>query len=319
MSLRDRIDWLGSLVLLLIVVSWSIGPQIVHYFYTVEVSVWDQNLFRYLLAALFIWLMVGWRYRHESGSLARQLSWRTWVTALIPAVPALALQVSLAWSLYHIQPGLMGLLHKQYIFWAVLLTMMVFPDERRLLRSVRFWVGLVTIVGGAVGVTVFKTDAKMEGEAFGIFLVVVLAISTSVYGIVIRKFLAEVDALVYFAVVATYMVPCLGLLSALLGSPATTAQKGPLIWTLLVLSGLINIALSHLGYYWVIRRMGVTVTQMVLMNTAFVAAVISYFMFHEVLTLWQWISGGVLVYGAVMTLLAERDLHPPRADETVTL
>jgi drug/metabolite transporter (DMT)-like permease len=305
MSFKHRIDGPGSAVLLLIVVSWSIGPQILHYFYHVGVSVWDQNFYRYLIAVFFVWLIVGWRYRRSYRALAEQLSRRTWLVAWIPTLPALGIQITLSWSLYHIQPGLMGLLSKQYVIWAVVLAMFVFPDERRLLRSRWFWTGLSAVIVGAVGVTVFKTDAKMEGESFGIFLVMILAISQALYGIAIRKFLAEIDTLVYYAVVATYNIPCLWLLSVLFGSPAATFHKGWLIWMLIVLSALLNIALTHLGYYWVIRRMGITVSQTVLMGTAFGAALLSFLVFDERLTLWQWFSGAILVCGAIITLLLE--------------
>lgn len=319
MSYRRRFDWPGSLVLLLIVVSWSIGPIILHYFYWVKVSIWDQNSFRCLIALVMIWLIIAWRYRRSYGILARQLSRRTWLMALIPMVPALGLQITLSWSLYYIQPGLMSLLHKQYIIWAVVLTMFILPDERRLLRSLRFWAGLSAVIVGAVGVTAFKANARMEGEAFGIFLVVVLSLSTAFYGIGIRKFLSNIDTLVYYAVVSTYMVPFLWGLSILFGDPVATFQKGSLIWAIFVLSALFNIALPHLGYFWVIRHMGVTVTQTVLMGTAFVTAVMSYFAFQETLTLWQWISGFVLVFGAIVTLLSEREILPSPGDESVRL
>jgi drug/metabolite transporter (DMT)-like permease len=55
-------------------------------------------------------------------------------------------------------------------------------------------------------------------------------------------------------------------------------------------------------YYMSIARLGVAVSSGVLQLHPFTVGVASYFLFHEVLTVTQWISGLVAVGGALLML-----------------
>ena len=71
---------------------------------------------------------------------------------------------------------------------------------------------------------------------------------------------------------------------------------------LLLLSAVIGIALGHVLYYMSIARLGVAVSAGVLQLHPFMVGVASLLLFGEVLTMAQWISGGVAILGAMMML-----------------
>ncbi|MCH9022414.1 MAG: DMT family transporter [Planctomycetes bacterium] len=306
---QKAVDLSSALVLGGIVLSWSFGPLIVHQFMRAGVTVWDQNFYRYLVALAALWAAVKARDRWGGESDRIKLTGRLWLMALVPTAASLGLQVTFAWSLYKLEPGMVGLLHKHYIIWAVCLAMIFFPKERVLLRQERFWRGFLCTLAGAIGVVLFKQGIGFEGNVFGIVLVVLFAICTAFFGIGIGYFVPHVTALHALAMVATYNTIGLGLLAFIFGDPGYVFTKAPsYIWWLIIFSGMINIGLSHLGFYWVVPRVGVTVSQTVLMGTAFLTPLLSWVFFSEEIGLWQWLSGGVLVYGAALTLGVERDV-----------
>jgi drug/metabolite transporter (DMT)-like permease len=79
-------------------------------------------------------------------------------------------------------------------------------------------------------------------------------------------------------------------------------------FTLLLVSAVIGIALGHVFYYMSIARLGVAVTTGVLQVHPFTVAVASYFVFGEVLSAPQWVSGSIAVVGALMMLGVQRRL-----------
>ena len=81
-----------------------------------------------------------------------------------------------------------------------------------------------------------------------------------------------------------------------------TGSKSSLRWAV------IGIALGHVLYYMSIARLGVAVSAGILQLHPFIVAIASFFLFAEVLTTAQWISGSVAISGAVLMLTAQRRL-----------
>lgn len=73
-------------------------------------------------------------------------------------------------------------------------------------------------------------------------------------------------------------------------------------FTLLLVSAVIGIAIGHVLYYMSIARLGVAVSSGVLQVHPFAVGVASFFIFDEVLTATQWVSGSVAVAGALLML-----------------
>jgi drug/metabolite transporter (DMT)-like permease len=82
-------------------------------------------------------------------------------------------------------------------------------------------------------------------------------------------------------------------------------------WAVLVGSALIGIAICHVSYYAAIARLGVAVSSAIVQLAPFLCAIGAYFLFEEVLSPLQWVSGFVMIIGAMLLLIAEQ--QRPRA------
>jgi len=313
--LPNRPDIKGSAVLLGIILSWSTAPLFIHQFFREGITIWDQNFWRFAWLLLGLWLTVWLRFR-KTGFL-HHFSGRLWLLGLIPALPNLGGQIFYPWSVYFAEPGMMSLLQKQYIIWAVLLGVLFHREERRLFRSGIFWIGLLGAVGGSVGVILFRQDGGFQARMLGILFVTIGAISWAGYGLGIRLITRTAGPLVSYTVVTTYTILGLLVLSFCLGKPLSIVHQSGSIHLLLLISTLFNLYLPHMGLYWVIHRMGVMVTQTALLCTAFCSAIFSWLIFSEQLTAGQWCSGVILILGAGLTLFAQERLHAAPEPELV--
>jgi drug/metabolite transporter (DMT)-like permease len=307
-----KIDIPAMLVLLGITLTWSTGPLFVRQFYREGLAVWDMNLFRYVMAVSLLWLTVVVKhYARRGGGETAMATGRLWRRALMPALPALGTQVFFSWSVYYLQPGLVGILHKQCVIWAVLFAMCFFADERSLLRSGRFWIGSLCGLAGVVGVVALREDVTWEGEWLGVLFIFIFSVCWGFYGVMIRRFTRHIDPVRGCTVVMTYMAAAILVLSLFLGEPHTFRQIPARLWCMLFLSSAIHLYLPYMGMYWVITHIGVTITNTTLLLTAFLTPLFSWLIFSEQLTVGQWGSGVILVFGAGLTMMTEQKIHEP--------
>jgi drug/metabolite transporter (DMT)-like permease len=76
-----------------------------------------------------------------------------------------------------------------------------------------------------------------------------------------------------------------------------------------IISGILSIALAHTFYYVSIRRIGATIPAVVLQLSPFATLLLSIPVFGERLSLWQWISGVILVAGSILAIWAQEHLR----------
>jgi len=303
-----KIDLPATLALLGITITWSTGPLFVHQFYLEKLSVWDQNLFRYVLVMFLIWPTVGLKALSRRDRSLPALNGRMWGRALIAALPAMGAQVFFAWSLYQLQPGLVGMLHKLCVICSAVLAMYFFRDERRLLGSGLFWGGAMGGILGAVGVFALNGEMTWQVQGLGFLFIVIFSVCWGFYGVGIRIFMRHIDPVRGCAMVMTYIMGCLLVLSLVWGEPLTFMHLSGRVWLLMILSAVLHLYLPHITLYWIISRLGVTIPNTVLLLTAFLTGLFSWWIFSERLSAWQWGSGMILIVGAALTLLAQQNL-----------
>lgn len=303
----NRPDIKGSAVLLGIILSWSTAPLFIRQFFHEGITIWDQNFWRFAWLLLGLWLTVWLRFRKDG--FLHYFNRRVWLLGLLPALPNLGGQIFYPWSVYFAEPGMMSLLQKQYIIWAVLLGVLFHREERRLFRSGIFWIGLLGAAGGSVGVILFRQEGGFKAEMLGILFVTIGAISWAGYALGIRIITRTADPLVSYTVVTTYSIIGLLVLSFWQGKPLSLIHQSGHIHLLIILSTMFNLYLTHMGLYWVIQRLGVMATQTALLSTAFFTAIFSWLIFSEQLTAGQWLSGVILILGAGLTLFAQERVH----------
>ena len=301
MKTTQRFDAVGSLAVVGTAITFIAVPVIIRYL-TGHLDTWSQNAYRYLVAFV-IWtpfLLLRVRQGRVENSV--------WEKALIPTVLNILQQILYTTAFYYIEPALMSLLVKTSLIWIMVFALLLFPDERSLLRSRLFWVGLPLCVVGVIGVMVFKEGFTVKGTAVGIFLTLACGLSWGAYTVSVRYFFREVDSRTGFAVIAVYTTVGLLVLALIFGQPQQGLRLPLRAWIAVVGSGLLGIALGHVFYYVAIKRVGATISALFMLITPLGVYAVTSYLFGETLGVKQWIAGAVLLSGAALVLWSQRNL-----------
>jgi drug/metabolite transporter (DMT)-like permease len=158
-----RIDKAATSACLAALLCWATGPILIKYL-TADTDSWTQNALRYSAACLF-WLPFA-----ATMMLRGAFPQETWRRALVPSLANVVMQSLWAAGFYCLKPAFMTLLTSTSVLWVTSFSMVFFPEERSLMRSPRFWLGLGLSFTGVLGVVYFKGDFAAEGLRVGIVI-----------------------------------------------------------------------------------------------------------------------------------------------------
>ena len=176
---RIRIDWLATAAVIGSLCCWSTGPIFIKYL-TGYIDFWTQNFLRYSTACIF-WLPF-LMYSVCKGKVSR----KTWRVALLPAAANVIMQCFWAASLYYIEPAFMNLLVRSSFIWIAVFSIVFFDEERPLVGSKRFWLGLTLSVVGVCGVLACKEGFAEIKTITGIIFALLAAFLWAVYTLTVR-------------------------------------------------------------------------------------------------------------------------------------
>jgi len=280
---------------------WAVAPLFIKYF-TGFFDAYTQNFYRYSIAAMFWMPLLVVSIRR--GGMDRTI----WRLAFWPAMANILMQTCWASSLYYLEPGMHMLVARSTIAFTPLLGFILFPDERRLIRSKGFWIGVVLSSLGAVGVMVFKENFTARGTLIGVGYALGSSFLWGVYSALVRKKLRPKDPRLSFAVISIYTTLGCGLIMLLLGRPGAILNASASTWGLLIISAVLGIGIAHVFYYRAIHGIGVSIAAGLLLSLPFLTGALSWFVFGEVLNSRQWLSGIVLVAGGISLILSHRHM-----------
>jgi len=280
---------------------WALGPNFIRYL-TEYLDAWTQNLLRYLVACLFWLPFLAVSIRNG------RFDKRTWLRALPAAATNIAMQSLWATAFYYIDPAFMVLLSKTSIIWIVGFSILLFRDERPLLRSGRFWTALALCLTGVIGVLYFKEGFATKETSTGVIIGLACAFMWGLYTVTVRMAFRHTDSRSGFSVISIYTVVGLAVIAALFGDLAQPLRMGPGPWAVVVFSAITCIALAHVLYYAAIRRIGATIPALVILAQPFAVLAVSHIAFGESLTPVQLIFGLILLVGAGLAILSQQHL-----------
>ena len=280
---------------------WSLGPIFIKYL-TGHLDSWTQNLLRYLVVALF------WLPFLLLSIKAKRLDKRVWKRALIPGIANVIMQSLWASAFYYVGPAFMVLLTKVNIFWVAAFSLILFPEERALIKSKRFWAGLALSAIGLLGVMVYKVDLAEAKTIRGILIGLAAAFMWGVYTVSARIAFREIDSRQGFSVLSLYTVVGLALFALPFGNVRECVHLGAWQWACVVISAILAIAFAHTLYYAAMRRIGATIPALVILAQPIVVLGISNIVFNESLKNIQLLCGLVLLAGAALAIWAQQDL-----------
>lgn len=278
-----------------------------------EIDPWTANGWRYGLSAL-LWLPV-----LLMGLARKNLPAGLWKRAIVPAAINCVAQVMYAMAPYYIGAGFAAFLVRVSVVSSLGGAFLLFSDERILLRSPKFWIGLAGVVLGSCG-TIYYSDASFHGGAvIGIVCGAASGLLYGCYSVSVRYFMRGVPSLTAFAAICLYTAAGLFIPMLIFGREHGLAVRhlSGFTWTMLLLSAFLGIAMGHVLYYSAIARLGVAVSNGILQVAPFLTAIGSLFIFDEQLSRGQWLCGAILFIGAVLLLIAEQARHRKPANATI--
>jgi len=301
MASRRRFDLAGNLCVLAALLCWCTVPLFIKYFtgYFDQVT---QNGLRYSMAAL-AWLPVLLVMAH-AGRVPRSI----WSAAWIPTLVNVAGQTLWAWSLYYLDPGMVAFVVKLNTVWGAILAMILFADERSLVRSGSFWAGMVLSGAGFVLLVAMHPKLRLSATMTGLAIIIGCSVFWALYAVAVRWKMSRYSPVPAFAVIALYTAAGCDILMFLFGEPSAVLRASPSVYAVLVVSALLGIGLAHVFYYAALNRLGVAITSGILLISPFITAVLSIVIYGERLNLVQWAGGAVLVAGTALLVAAQQAL-----------
>jgi drug/metabolite transporter (DMT)-like permease len=229
----------------------------------------------------------------------------------VPSLANIAMQSLWAAGFYYLAPAFMTLLTSTSILWVTSFSMVFFSQERSLMRSPRFWLGLGLSLTGLLGVVYFKEDFTTVGLRIGIVIALAEAFAWGVYAVSVKITLRDIDSRTGFSVISLYTTAGLWVCVLLLGHPGRALHMGVAPWVAIVVSAILSIALAHVLFYAAIRRIGATIPMLVNLSLPFIVFSMSSVIFHERLSALQLLWGVVLLLGSASSIWAQQHLAKP--------
>jgi drug/metabolite transporter (DMT)-like permease len=308
-SIKRKSEVLAIVCLFASIICWGVPTVMLRYLTKAIPDGYTTNLVRYPISTVLYIPLIVLAVKRDRQLPARGRGSglrRFWVTALVPAVVNIIGQTLFAWSPYFLEAGEMSFLVRVSVVWSILGAFLLFPDERPLARSGRFWAGTALALTGFV---LLSAVALKDGHVSRIGIVVVLLCSIfwGLYDITVRYTMRNLHPLVVFGIIGNYT--SIGLiLMAPLGEPSSVLQLSMSDTLLLIGSAFVGIAAAHGMYYVAIQRLGVAVSALALMLTPFVSLLGSWFYLGEKFSALQWIGGLTLIAGAALAILSRQEM-----------
>ena len=305
----------GVLMVLMALGGWTIVPLFLRHF-AETIDPWTSNGWRYGFAALLWSPVLVW------GLTRRKLPAGLWTLALVPAAFNSSGQICLTPAHYQIDPGLLTFGLRVQIVCVAIGAAIMFPSERRIVRSRGFLVGGIMVIAGTIG-TAAGGDFSREGTAFGVALAMISGALFGGYSLAVRRYLHGLHPIVAFAVISLYTAGAMLTLMLVLGrrgglEALDIAILGREQFGLLLLSSLAGIALGHVAYYISIARLGVAVSTGVIQLQPVAVGLCSMVLFNELLTPTQWGTGAVAIGGAALMLWVQHRMVARDRREALT-
>lgn len=315
-----KTSWGGILAATGALAGWSAVPLFIKHFAS-TIDFWTSNGWRYGFAAL-IWMPVA-----LLGSIRGTIPRSAWRAALTPAAFNAAGQTLFTYAFYLLDPALVTFALRFQIIFVTLGAAMLFPAERRVIRTPLYLVGLGLVFGGTMLTVALDRSFGAKATTLGVFIAIGSGMLFAGYGLAVRRCMKGVKPLPAFAIISQYtaavMVAQMLVFGRHAGAEAVTLLT-PQAFVWLLVSSVLGIALGHVFYYMALERLGVAPTAGVLQLQPFCVGVAESLLpgFGASLTPFQWIAGTAAVAGAGVILrvqyLIARRAHADAAGPTLS-
>ncbi len=304
--INPAIDVPATLSLLATILFWAASPLFLKYF-TPYIDAWTANGVRYGFAALMLscWLY----YFYKKGELHPKI----FRLAIYPSIANIVGQVLYAWAPYFIDPGLMAFTIRLTVIWSILASFIMFADERTLIWSRRFWLGLILSISGFLIIISNGQTLPHGAKLTGIIIALFSSFCWAFYGVAVRQNMAGVDSRLAFTIISLYTAVGTLIFMFGFGNYQVLPELPWRIILLILISSITGIGVSHIFFYIAVKRIGVAIPSTVNLLASFLTAIFSFFIFKEQLSPLQWSAGVILLLGAFLLLWAQEKVKSYQA------
>ena len=323
------------------VVCWGVSPVLIRRL-TPFVDAWTANGLRYPIAAVLYWPIL-WRLWST-----KQLTWDLIKRCLIPALLSTLGQVFWSLAHYELQASEIGFYARMSTAWAILGSVALFADERRLVARPRFLIGLAVVATGFVvmswlppssphAVDLGKGSEPVSDESesmqvvsreqainrkalpdgnyqLGVIFALLASCFFGTYMVSIRSCVPHENPIHVFGVVGQFVSVGMILGMFVWGDVTSVGNQTSFSWSLIVVSAIMGIACGHVLVYTAVQRLGPSITTSCQSVLPFVTVTVAALALSEQLTVQQWIGGLMMITGALTLLSIKHEISAPTPD-----
>lgn len=287
---------MNFLFLFLNIMCWTVAPVgikwLSRYF-----DMHTQNFYRYLGASIFILIMA-----KITDPLPRREIPRNIKNVLVPAVFMAASQILWVSGIYISGAALTMFIANIDLLFIILFSYFIFQDEKKKIRTSRFKTGVVMVLFGIGGIILGRGKIFAGGIGWGIFFIFLSRITWALYVVTLKLVISNTPALISSSLAITlatvFLFPvCLGW-----GSLNKICDMPFWVNVILFGSGIIGIGLGQALFHRNIKKIGAVITSSVMLSTPLFVLILAYFLLGEKFTLFQFLSGLLILIGCYIIL-----------------
>lgn len=288
----------ASLALVFSLLCWSSMPLFL-FALTDDIDGWVTNGTRYPFAALL------WTFPLVHFCLKKEIPVYYFRLALVPSIISTVSQIFWSWTPYFLEPGKIMFMAQNSLIFSLLSSFLLFPEERVLMRSRLFWYGLFVCLTGFIGLNILRGNVPTHISWMGFAVILGHGMFSGFYAVSVRYFMRGIPARHSFPIICIYTAAVLLFIMLAKGDMAPLMNLSSTNWSLLGLSAIIGIALSHTTFYYAIEHLGVSICVSCSLVMPLLTTAGSYVIYGETFSSGQIISGIVLLSGAAMLIRAQ--------------
>jgi drug/metabolite transporter (DMT)-like permease len=277
---------------------WSM-PSLFQFYLIRYYEPFAQNFYRYSVACLAIAPFVFYRIRRGGPKIDKHAI----ILCLVPCIPNVIHQITQVVALFYMGPGVYAIFNRSSVIFTAMLAVILFPEERHVIRQWQFQVGTLLGLLGAFGVIWFQAGGQDRHVAWpGLVIAFVATFCWALYAVLVKRPAAQLGAIRSFGIISFITSALSFPLTLLFGRIDAPLYAGAHVNLILIISAVTCITMAHVLYYVAIQEVGVALAQTLQLLCPLGALALSAWIFGERLTTAQVWSAAILLLGAFLAM-----------------
>jgi len=292
---------------------WALSPVFMRYM-SASYDPLTQAFIRYCSAMVVLVPFSAYFYGAE---LRRLLSQPRNLIGL--ALLAVLMQTLWTYSLYLTTATTAVLITKLQVAFVIVLSFVLFREERAVIRSPGYLFGTLL---GVTGVILFvQADSQaslMPQHHLAVLVLIVVSLCWAAYAVWGKHLVMNTHSVPMFTVVSLFATLGFLVLMSAAGNPASLIAAGPRVALIAFVSGVFSLGIAHCTFHYAQKHLGSAFSSSITLLSPLITHVFARLLWaDELLATIQWIGGASLIAGSYLVVQAQRKRgQDPTRDET---